>query len=166
MGEGKAHPHKTMLLAGLPTPSPGKSFQEEQVGRSKNTAPLTICSQGLVKPPQTTNFPFEKLTCIHSGRQLNSSRLVRRCWKQKMSHYFFSTRGTSTIKRPWSIPGPLLSSKMTSFLSSGICLSFTFIMEWPVQFQPASPIPTLCFYPHLHKASGTHLQHHHLIHRG
>ena len=39
-----------------------------------------------------------------------------------MSHYF-QYSGTS-IKRPQSISGPLLSSKMTSLLSSGICLSF------------------------------------------
>lgn len=101
----------------------------------------------LLKTPQTTiKLPIWKLTCIHPGRQLNSSRLVRRCWKQKNEPLFFSTRELP-LKDPGAFQAHFSVVRWHHFWVQAYACHFTFIMEWPVQFQPASPIPILCFYP-------------------
>lgn len=124
--------------------------QENHSKRNKLEGAKTLLhwpfALGVVETTTDHKLPIWKLTCIHSGRQLNSSRLVRRCWKQKNEPLFFSTRELP-LKDPGAFQAHFSVVRWHHFWVQAYACHFTFIMEWPVQFQPASPIPTLCFYP-------------------
>lgn len=138
--------------------------QENHSKRNKLEGAKTLLhwpfALGVVETTTDHKLPIWKLTCIHSGRGSWIPQDWWGCWKQKNEPLFFSTRELP-LKDPGAFQAHFSVVRWHHFWVQAYACHFTFIMEWPVQFQPAGPIPTLCFYPHLHKASGTHLQHHH-----
>ena len=145
-GWGKSTPSQegTMLLARMLTPSPGKSFQEEQAGRSKNTAPLTICSPGCWKH-RDHNQPSHLKTYLHSAWEAVEFKTGEEMLETEKWAIIFSTRELA-LKDPRAFRAHFSVVRWHHFWVQAYACHFTFIMEWPVQFQPPSPIPILFFY--------------------
>ena len=137
-----------MLLAGVLTPSPGKSFQEEQAGRSKNTTllhwPFALL---VVENTRDHNQTSHLKTYLHSpweaGEFLRTDEEMLKIEKRGI----ICSTWEPPLKDPGAFQAHFSVVRWHHFWVQAYACHFTFIIEWPVRFQPASPIPILCFYP-------------------
>ena len=145
-GWGKSTPSQNYAACWAADSLPRKIIPRGTSWKEQKHCSTDHLLSGLLKPPQTTNFPFENLPAFTLG----GSWIPQDWWgdagNRKMSHYFFSTRELP-LKDPGAFQAHFSVVRWHHFWVQAYACHFTFIMEWPVQFQPASPIPTLCFYP-------------------
>lgn len=147
VGEGRAHPLKKELCCLLGCWLPP---QENHSKRNKLEGAKTLLHWPfallVVENTRDHNQPSHLKTYLHSAWEAveflktGEEMLVTEKWA-----IILSTRELA-LKDPRAFRAHFSVVRWHHFWVQAYACHFTFIMEWPVQFQPPSPIPILFFY--------------------